>query len=633
MKTKAYSYIRFSTKKQEWGESYSRQKRLRDDYLARHPELELDTEINLYDPGLSSFRGQNLDPTKGYLGKFIKSCEAGEIRLGSYLIVESLDRFSRAQTSRVLQVITRLVVDFGLTIVFLEPNEQVVTEDLLNKDLHSLLWILISASSANLESANKSRRTKDNWEAARKRARENPKKKLTTKCPSWLRFDKEKEDFVEIPSKADSIRRVFELSAKGVGTVRIAKIMNEEALPISTHDLKGRPRRWNKSYVSKILKDRSVIGEYQPKRMNYELGIRETQGEPIKGYFPRIISDELFYSSLTQIALNRKTRAESTAEFINLFKGLVLNMVDGSSMQIATSRVKRKNGDAYIQRRLCSYEYTRTGKGCPWSIDYFMVEDLVLHSLTEIRPKDFKGESKRPQLLRTIEQKITGMKEAIAAYDQQFKNPKYRTMFDDILAAKVNLQNELIIEQQKYEQLLSSTEGDETRTQENIKMLKSLLGKEELFADKKQRMELVQILPRFVSSIRIVPVKFKNRQVGGFGSILMRNNQVRNFVLCKQPGLNRRVISTTGTGRIHSIATPNGFVFFEREDDDNFRQGTIVMQRVKGKKAKELKTNSVLLSSIRKTREKFHTADYLGGFGEQNVGRTLFKLDRNEENV
>lgn len=632
MKTKAYSYIRMSTKKQakEGKHSYARQIGLRNQYLEKNPELELDQDINLYDPGVPSLHGQNLDPRRGYLGKFINACRNGEIRNGSYLIMESIDRFSRSQTTQVIRLITELVCDYGLTIVFLEPKEQIITEETLNKDLSELLYIVISASSAHMESVRKAYHARKNWEKARARARENPDKKLTKRCPSWLEYNERTKKFEEIRHKADAVRKVFDLSASGMGTVSIAKTMNETTPPISTHDTGGKPRRWNKSFISVLLKDRSVLGEYQPKSWNHDKKIRETKGEPIKGYYPAIISEELFYASRTAMALNRKTRKNTNTEFINLFRGLVVNATDGSTMQIGTSRVRRSSGEAYVQRRLYSYEYTRTGSGCPWSLDYFMLEDLVLHSLIELKPKDFEKENRRPQELRNIEQKIIGLKEAIAGYDKQFKNPKFRTMFDDILTAKVNLQNELVKEQEKYDQLLSSTTGNEISFEQDYENLKTLLGKEELFVEKDQRVNLVQVIPNFINQILVVPVKFKNRQVGGFGSVLMQNEEVRNFVICKQRKLNRRMLSTLADGRVNCITTPNGYVFFENEiDGPRVEYGKQVFSHIKNKKTKELRTNSVSYRSAKTTRDMFAEAEYFGGYGPQYFGENLFQLDRN----
>ena len=95
---KAYSYIRFSSAIQLKGDSLKRQTSLREEYLAKHPELELDTTLNLSDLGVSAYDRSNI--TKGALGRFLQAVKDGKIARGSYLLVESLDRLSRAQVSQ-----------------------------------------------------------------------------------------------------------------------------------------------------------------------------------------------------------------------------------------------------------------------------------------------------------------------------------------------------------------------------------------------------------------------------------------------------------------------------------------------------------------------------------------------------
>ena len=99
--TKAYSYIRFSSIKQQKGDSVERQIRLSENYAAKHG-LELDTELNLSDLGISAYDRSNL--SKGALGQFLKLIEGNRIQKGSYLLVESLDRLSRDKVMDALAI-------------------------------------------------------------------------------------------------------------------------------------------------------------------------------------------------------------------------------------------------------------------------------------------------------------------------------------------------------------------------------------------------------------------------------------------------------------------------------------------------------------------------------------------------
>ena len=91
---KAYSYIRFSTPEQEKGDSQRRQLDLSTRY-AQENGLELDTTLKLKDLGLSAYHKTNLE--KGALGAFLSAISDGRVEPGSYLLVESLDRLSRAR--------------------------------------------------------------------------------------------------------------------------------------------------------------------------------------------------------------------------------------------------------------------------------------------------------------------------------------------------------------------------------------------------------------------------------------------------------------------------------------------------------------------------------------------------------
>ena len=73
---KAYSYIRFSSAKQQRGDSVARQTLLSENYAAKHG-LELDTKLNMSDLGISAYDRSNLK--KGALGEFLRLVEEEQI--------------------------------------------------------------------------------------------------------------------------------------------------------------------------------------------------------------------------------------------------------------------------------------------------------------------------------------------------------------------------------------------------------------------------------------------------------------------------------------------------------------------------------------------------------------------------
>lgn len=116
---KAYSYIRFSTPDQIKGDSLRRQLELSERYV-RENNLTLDTSLTLHDLGLSAFHGKNVE--KGALGAFLTAVDQGKVRPGSFLLVESLDRLSRAQVIDALGLFTS-ILNNGITIVTLSDGQ------------------------------------------------------------------------------------------------------------------------------------------------------------------------------------------------------------------------------------------------------------------------------------------------------------------------------------------------------------------------------------------------------------------------------------------------------------------------------------------------------------------------------
>src|SRR5262245_42786821 len=97
----AYSYIRFSCKRQEEGDSIRRQVEATAAW-ARRAKVFLDTSLSI-DRGVSAFRGKNRD--LGALGEFLRQVENGRVLPGSYLVVESLDRLTREDIQEALYLI------------------------------------------------------------------------------------------------------------------------------------------------------------------------------------------------------------------------------------------------------------------------------------------------------------------------------------------------------------------------------------------------------------------------------------------------------------------------------------------------------------------------------------------------
>ena len=305
---KAFSYIRFSKPEQAKGDSLRRQLELSNAYATEHG-LELDTTLKMTDLGVSAFRGKNR--TEGALAGFFHAVEIGTVEPGSYLLVESLDRLSRAEITVALTSFMQ-IINAGIVVVTFS-DKIVYSRESLNANMGSLMMSLVIMARAHEESATKSKRILASWESKRASL---DKKKMTAVCPQWLRLAEDKKTFLEIPERVAVVRRIFDLRCAGYGTRRIAQALNLDKTPTWQRG-KVVAKGWHTGYVTRILESRAVLGEFQPHRT--ENSVRTPVGDPIRDYFPAVIS-------LTQWnqanAGRRRTGGRTTKMITNLFAGI-----------------------------------------------------------------------------------------------------------------------------------------------------------------------------------------------------------------------------------------------------------------------------------------------------------------------
>lgn len=296
---RAYSYTRFSSARQREGDSLRRQIEAAQDWCQRNGGgLELDT--NLRDLGLAAFKGKNAKI--GALGRFLRAVREGMIAPGSILIVENLDRLSRDEVFKALDVL-RPIIEGGVDVVTLSDNRR-YTRDNIN-DPMMVLNVVLTFSRGHEESKTKSMRLSATWSNKRKAAA-TARVPMITRGPGWLevvdaplngaRRDWRNAKFVVREDRAKILRQIFQWSADGWGYKRIAKELNRRKVA----PWKKTP--WNEGIVCGLLKSRAPLGEFQtytyPKDGSRK---RIPVGEVIRDYYPRVISDELWESAQTKI--------------------------------------------------------------------------------------------------------------------------------------------------------------------------------------------------------------------------------------------------------------------------------------------------------------------------------------------
>ena len=323
----AISYRRFSTPTQARSDSDRRQTELTEQYCRRHRLKLVDTYL---DAGLSAYTGENLSDG-GALRALLRAAQSGRFKLGTHLVVESLDRLSRREISTAVRLFLD-ILDAGLVIVTLIDGEEVFTKERVDKDLTALIIAIVYLSRANNESRARSERAAQRQRVARQKARER-KVPITAECPKWLTLvgKGDERHFVVDRDRARVIEQIFKLSASGIGQIQIVAFLNRHHVPTFA----GRPK-WRFGMVGHLLKSQAVVGRFHPCLSIIKNGRRRRVPDPegpIDNYFPAIISEELYrrgrLAAANRVAHhgNRKIPA-----YRNLLRGLGRCAVCGGSL-------------------------------------------------------------------------------------------------------------------------------------------------------------------------------------------------------------------------------------------------------------------------------------------------------------
>jgi DNA invertase Pin-like site-specific DNA recombinase len=387
----AYSYVRMSTDIQLKGDSLRRQKEASARYAQTH-DLTLIEEFNLEDIGVSAFRGKNA--TEGALSRFLAAVEEGRIAKGSYLLVESLDRISREDPMEATALFLK-ILKAGINIVTLADQKLYPAG---KAEFTDLIYSIVVMGRAHEESQMKSLRVGAAWDNKR---RQTDKKKLTKLAPAWVQLSEDRTTFSLIDDKVAIVRRIFEDASNGYGSYAIARRLNAEHIPSI-----GGTASWHASYVTKILSNRAVIGEYQPHRKID--GKRIPVGEVVKGYFPSVVSEERFLA----VQAGRRARDKTGAgrkglQLRNLFTNLAQCGYCGSPMHFINKGPGPKGG-FYLR---CSKAHRQAGcASSSWQYGHFeeaflsFVEELDLNAILQSSTAESKRRALGEELAALNEQ-------------------------------------------------------------------------------------------------------------------------------------------------------------------------------------------------------------------------------------
>jgi len=282
------------------------------------------------------------------LKRFLNLVEAGDIEPGSTLVVENLDRLGRQSVFSAFGVFSS-IVGAGIRIVTLPDRQepQVFTSESM-EDLGNLIVVIADMSRAHEESRRKQELLSAAFANKQAMARKLHVPMGGGVCPMWLKVKSRWRSFAEdgsgyevIPERAEAVRRIFRLAIEGYGKGLIAQKLNAEGVA----SFKLGTASWGTSSVDKVLHNRAVFGEYQPKTSRgAPRGKPINAGDAIADYFPVVVSVDTFYEAQAAIDGRRTAKATKQSATFNMWQGIAKCEKCGSNLHMVNKGTAPKGG-------------------------------------------------------------------------------------------------------------------------------------------------------------------------------------------------------------------------------------------------------------------------------------------------
>ena len=260
------------------------------------------------DAGVSAFKVTSDDGLlaanmhKGNLGAFLERVQAGDIKRGSVLIVERLDRFSRNYFDVVFPVWLNLLQS-GVEIYNCVSNTH-YTLAAIRKNSMLAAMALMEMASANDYSANLSNRVCRANAIRLANASKGKTVSLGGWVPRWLTFNgvKGQEGTYTLNSHADTIRRIVNEYLSGKSMWSIARDLSADKVPSVAGGT------WSQGIISPLLKTPALIGT------------KEVKGVTVT--FPAVISKKQWDMLRAMLAKNSSRKGGNAAgeTVANLFR-------------------------------------------------------------------------------------------------------------------------------------------------------------------------------------------------------------------------------------------------------------------------------------------------------------------------
>jgi DNA invertase Pin-like site-specific DNA recombinase len=368
--------------------------------------ITLDYSLDLKDLGLSAFSSAH--KKRGALGKFLAAVDNGRIKKGEILLLEAIDRLTREHPIDAYDMISQLV-RAGIEIHTIEDGAIYNWASLDNGEARRLADKI---DQARQYSKRLSRRVSAAWEEKKTKS-EFP---ITRRCPAWLRV--EGDQYIAIPDRVKIVRRIFTETANGIGREAIARRLNLEKVP--TFDRAGQgvannkppTATWHASYIQKILRNRAVLGFYQPHEKRTANGKKRVPVGEEREIYPPAIKPELWQRSAAARAERKLKGGRRGPLHRNILSGLCICAKCDGKM---TYRAKGKRSANYL---VCDSAIRGTGCVNRVHFRYDLIENTILDTIIRwrlLRPSLFASTNDEEKRLAEELASITIHREKVSA--------------------------------------------------------------------------------------------------------------------------------------------------------------------------------------------------------------------------
>lgn len=296
------TYLRFSSKPQERGDSIRRQTDLFENWLKKNPDAEVVEHFR--DEGQSAYHGKHL---KGDFGRMLQNIQDGKYAAGrTVLLVESENRLNR-QKARKTENLVDLITGKGIDVICLASGKVYNAENI--DELGTSIQLKIAAHIAYEQSKDKSDKNTAAWESRIRRTLSG-EIQLTKNVPGWI-----DPSTLKLNEHAQHVATMFTLLLSGESLHNIARYL--QANGIKSFSRRKDANGFSVHSVRTILTAESTIGTLAASKRN--------DRPAIPNYYAAAVDVATFNKAQEILSKNSKGRtpASSNPITINLFKGLM----------------------------------------------------------------------------------------------------------------------------------------------------------------------------------------------------------------------------------------------------------------------------------------------------------------------